>query len=274
MPLLPADSEFLCRLVRDRSGIVLGEDNARLLESRLLPLAQVTGFESIEELAARLRFEPTGPLAQQVVEVMIANEAGFFRGVSAFECLRRVVFPTMVAQRATECRLDAWCANAANGYEPYSLAIALREYAPQMANWQIRMVATDISPDALNRAREARYSQLEVERGLPAPLLATWCTKEDIDWRVNDDIRRIIQFRELNLLDSAWPLTGSFDIIFLRYALTYVDIDAKRYILGKCRRLLRPDGFLFLGANETTVNIDDGFMRVDPSGCHRLKPTT
>jgi chemotaxis protein methyltransferase CheR len=272
MPLSSADSLFLRTMVRNRSGIVLGEDKGYLLESRLLPLAKVVGLAGLEELTARLRSEPSGQLARQVVEAMTTNETFFFRDIHPFECLKKKVLPDMIAKRAAERRLDIWCAAASTGQEPYTIAMILREHFQQIANWPTRFIATDLASEVLKRAREGRYSQLEVNRGLPAPLLIKHFTKDGLDWKVKDDLKRMVEFKEQNLLES-FSISGQLDIIFIRNVLIYFDVETKKSILAKCRKLLRPDGFLFLGGAETTLNIDDAFERVeyDKGGCYRLK---
>lgn len=273
MAIAPADSEFLRQLVRQRSGIVLGEDKAYLLESRLNPLAKAIGIADLAALTARLRGEPSGQLSRQVVEAMTTNETFFFRDIHPFECLKKLVFPDLIAKRAGERRLDMWCAASSTGQEPYSIAMTMREHFPQIAGWSVRLLATDLATEVLKKARDGRYSQLEVNRGLPAPLLIKWFTKDGLDWKVKDDLRRMIEYRELNLLEN-YPISGGLDVIFIRNVLIYFDVETKKQILAKCRRLLRPDGFLFLGGAETTMNIDDNFVRVefDKGGCYRLKP--
>ncbi len=272
MPLTPQDSEFLRQLVRARSGIVLGEDKGYLLESRLIPLAKAIGLQGLEALTARLRVEPSGQLARQVVEAMTTNETFFFRDIHPFECLKKLVVPELISKRATAKRLDLWCAAASTGQEPYTIAMVLRDHFPQIAGWPTRFIATDIASEVLKRAREGRYSQLEVNRGLPAPLLIKHFTKDGLDWKVKDELKRMVEFKELNLLE-AFPLSGQFDVIFIRNVLIYFDVETKKAILGKCSKLLRPDGFLFLGGAETTLNIDDAFVRAeyDKGGCYRLK---
>lgn len=272
MAIPAADSQFLRALVRSRSGIVLGEDKDYLLESRLTPLAKAIGLAGLEELAARLRAEPSGQLARQTVEAMTTNETFFFRDIHPFECLKKLVLPELIAKRADSRRLDIWCAAASTGQEPYSIAIILRENFPQIAPWAVRFLATDLASEVLRRAREGRYSQLEVNRGLPAPLLIKHFTKDGLDWKVKDELKRMVEYKEQNLLEP-FQITGQLDIILIRNVLIYFDIETKKAILAKCRKLLRPDGFLFLGGAETTLNIDDAFVRVDydKGGCYRLK---
>ena len=272
MPLSAADSTFLRGLVRTRSGIVLGEDKAYLLESRLLPLAKAIALPGLEELTVRLRAEPSGQLARQVVEAMTTNETFFFRDIHPFECLKKVVLPELITRRGSERRLDLWCAAASTGQEPYTIAMVLRENFPQITGWATRFIATDLATEVLRRAREGRYSQLEVNRGLPAPLLIKNFTKDGLDWKVKDELKRMVEFKEQNLLDS-FQISGQLDVIFIRNVLIYFDVETKKQILAKCRKLLRPDGFLFLGGAETTMNLDDAFVRVDfdKGGCYRLK---
>jgi chemotaxis protein methyltransferase CheR len=273
MGITATDSEFLRTLVRQRSGIVLGEDKAYLLESRLTPLAKAIGLDGLDALVRDVRAQPNGQLARQTVEAMTTNETFFFRDIFPFECVKKLVLPEIIAKRASDRRLDMWCAASSTGQEPYSIAITIREHFPQVATWPIRFLATDISTEVLKRAREGRYSQLEVNRGLPAPLLIKHFAKDGLDWRIKDELRRMVEFKEMNLLD-AWPIHGPLDVIFIRNVLIYFDVETKKTILGKCRKLLRPEGFLFLGGAETTMNLDDRFERVnfDKGGCYRLKP--
>lgn len=274
MPLSPSDSEFLRTLVRHRSGIVLGEDKGYLLESRLAPLAKAIGLAGLEELTARLRGEPSGQLARQTVEAMTTNETFFFRDIHPFECLRKLVLPELIARRQSERRLDVWCAAASTGQEPYTITMVLREHFQGIASWPTRFIATDLASEVLRKALEGRYSQLEVNRGLPAPLLIKYFTKDGLDWKVKDELKRMVEFKEQNLLEP-FSISGQLDIIFIRNVLIYFDVETKKAILAKCRRLLRPDGFLFLGGAETTLNIDDAFVRADfdKGGCYRLKAT-
>jgi chemotaxis protein methyltransferase CheR len=113
----------------------------------------------------------------------------------------------------------------------------------------------------LDRTQAGLYSQLEVNRGLPAQRLVRHFTRSGTHWQVNDDLRRMLECRLLNL-DGAWPPLPAMDVIFLRNVLIYFDIPTKQRILARVRTMLRPDGYLFLGGAETTLNLDAGFERV------------
>mgnify|MGYP006123080699 CR=1 FL=1 len=135
-------------------------------------------------------------------------------------------------------------------------------------------IATDISNQILSRAREGKFSQLEVNRGLPAPLLLKHFEKQGLVWQIKPLLRSSIEFRKLNLIDN-WPPMPKMDVVFLRNVLIYFDVETKRKILGEVRKLLNPDGFLFLGAAEMPMSIDNAFERIDypRSGCYKLRQT-
>jgi chemotaxis protein methyltransferase CheR len=272
MALTQAAFDYLRVLVRERSAIVLEDQKGYLVEARLGPLARREGFASLDALVDHLRSgRRDGGLHQKVVETMTTNETSFFRDVHPFEQLRLEVLPELMRRRAAERRLDVWCAACASGQEPYSVAMLLREHFPTLAGWDVRVLATDLSLDVLERARQGRYSQAEVNRGLPARLLVKYFVKDGADWQLKDEVRRMVEFRQVNLV-GPWPAAPPQDVVLLRNVLIYFDEAARRSVLGKVRRLLRPDGRLFLGSAETTINLDDAFERVQHgrSICYRL----
>lgn len=275
MALTPADFEFIARLVRERSAIVLETGKEYLVESRLLPLARQEGFDSIASLVTALRTQSYGPLQRKTIEAMTTNETSFFRDLHPFEALKKNVLPQLIEKRASERKLTIWCAASSSGQEPYTIALTLREHFPALATWNVQIIATDISTYMLERTREGRYSQIEVNRGLPIMLLTKYFLKQGLEWQVRDEVRRLIKPMELNLA-GAWPALPAMDIIFVRNVLIYFDLPTKKGILDKMQRLLRPDGFLFLGGAETTINITDAFERVqlDRASCYRVRTTT
>lgn len=272
MPLTSFDLDLVRKLVRERSGIVLGPDKNYLIESRLTPVAKLNGLDSLEQLCLRLRAANSTVLQRQVIEAMTTNETLFFRDAHPFETLTKVVLPDMMARRQTQKRLTIWCAAASTGQEPYSIAMAIRDQLPSLASWQLRIVATDIAADILARAKAGLYSQLEVSRGLPPAFLARYFSKAGNEWQIKDEVKRMVEFRELNLLES-YGAVGTADVVLMRNVLIYFDLEMKRQILGKVRRTLAPDGYFFLGGAETTLNIDEAYERLpgDRGGCYRLK---
>ena len=272
MALGAAEFDFIRRLVLDQSAIVLDADKTYLVESRLLPLARREGLDSIGGLVGRLRGAPFNGLHQEVVEAMTTNETSFFRDFHPFEMLRKGVLPELLARRADERRLNIWCAACSAGQEPYSVGMVLREHFPQLANWNVRILASDISREMVERAREGRYSQLEVNRGLPASLLVKYFQKQGCEWQIQPSIRGMVDFTLFNLA-AAWPPLPPMDIILMRNVLIYFSVETKKNILAKIRRQLKPDGFLLLGGAETTFNLDESYQRVqfDRGACYRVQ---
>lgn len=263
-----ADFSYVSDLVRRRSAIVLETGKEYLVEARLTSLARELGIPSLAELVGRLRSGADRALADRVTEAMTTNETSFFRDIQPFDALRQHVLPDLVERRASSRKLSIWCAAASSGQEPYTIAMVLDEF-PQLAGWDIEMLATDISTEMLERARQGRYSSLEVNRGLPATMLVRHFEKHGTEYQIKPHLQKLIDYRFMNLA-APWGLMPQFDIVFIRNVLIYFDVDTKRDILGRVKRVLRPDGYLFLGAAETTVNLDDGFERApyERAGCY------
>lgn len=264
------DFGYVRDLVRKRSAIVLETEKNYLVESRLQPLARQEGFPSIAELVARLRTGGSGELHSKVVEAMTTNETSFFRDLQPFEAVRKVILPELIAKRATS-PLRIWCAACSTGQEPFSVAMLLAEYFPQLANGEVKILATDLSTQVLEKARSGCFNQIEVNRGLPAAFLMKYFDRHGLNWQLKESIRRMIEFRPLNLIET-WPVLLPMDIVFMRNVLIYFDVQTKKNILGKVRRVLHPDGYLFLGGAETTTNLDDLYVRteVEKASIYRL----
>jgi chemotaxis protein methyltransferase CheR len=265
-----AEFSYISDVVRRRSAIVLEPGKEYLVEARLAPLVRELGLDSIGALVARLRLPTGAGLADRVTEAMTTNETSFFRDVAPFQALRTTVVPPLLKARAAQRRLRVWCAASSSGQEPYSIAMTLDDAFPELAGWDVSIAGTDLSKEMVERGRSGLYKALEVNRGLPAPMLVKYFTKVGVDYQLKDELRSRVEFTELNLI-GAWPAFATFDIVFLRNVLIYFDVDTKRTIIGRVKRLLAPDGYLFLGAAETTLNIDDGFERVpvERAGCYR-----
>lgn len=273
MSISVSEFEYVRHLIHDRAGLFLEPGKEYLVESRLVPLARQEGFSSLERLIAGLRDSPFNGLHHKVVQAMTTNETSFFRDIRPFEYLRTNVLPELLARRQNERSLTLWCAASSTGQEPYTVAMLLQESIPQyLANWNIRFIASDLSSEVLARAIQGRYSQLEVNRGLPAKFLVKYFQKEGADWQIKGEIRRMVEFRELNLTEQ-WSTLPPTDIVFMRNVLIYFKTETKSQILANVRRILRPGGYLFLGASETTLYIDHEFEAVpaDRPCCCRVR---
>lgn len=270
MPIEKADFDFLCDLVYRKSGIVLEPGKEYLVEARMAGVVRSEKMASIAALVARLRASSVDPLHVRVVEAMTTNETSFFRDIHPFEALKKVIIPDLLQKRAATKALSIWCAAASTGQEPYTVAMTLLDAIPDIAAWKITFIATDISTEMIARCKAGRYNQIEINRGLPATLLVKHFSKQGLEWEISPRLRSMIDFRELNL---TLPFTTlpTLDIVFMRNVLIYFDAPTKQRILANTRRLLRPDGCLFLGSAETTMGLDDAFERVpiEKSGIYR-----
>jgi chemotaxis protein methyltransferase CheR len=265
------DIDFVRDLVRRRSAIVLEDGKEYLIEARLGPVAREEGFASIGALVAAIQGKPFDGLHRKVVEAMTTNETSFFRDVHPFDSLRQIVLPDIIAKRKPFRRLTIWCAASSTGQEPYTIAMVLREHFPELVDWQVKILATDLSTAVLDRAKEGRYRQLEVNRGLPAHYLLKYFERHGAEWQVKASVRELVEFRQMNLID-AWPSLPEMAVVFLRNVLIYFDVATKRTILEKVRKILASDGVLFLGGAETTMNVDPAFDRIAiaKSSCYRV----
>jgi len=271
LELSPADFDLIRNLVRSRSAIVLEQDKHYLIETRLQMLVKTEGFPSLNHLMAEVRAEKQA-VHTRVVEAMTTNETSFFRDLQPFEAFTKLVLPELLGRREKERRLQIWCAACSTGQEPYSIAMLLREHRPSLLDWMLQVQASDLANTVLERARKGAFTQLEVNRGLPAMMLCKYFQKQGAEWLVKDELRSMIEFFQMNLI-TPWPPLSAMDVIFLRNVLIYFDVATKQQILARVRKVLRPDGFLFLGGAETTMNLDDSFERVpyERSGCYRLR---
>jgi chemotaxis protein methyltransferase CheR len=263
---------FFCELVRKQSAIVLEASKEYLIRARLEPVAKAHGLNSLDELARVVRERLNdAALVTEVVDAMTTNETSFFRDLKPFDLLREQILPELIERRARHRTLRIWCAASSSGQEPYTVAMILRERFPQISDWLIEFVASDISPTMVRRAKEGFFSQLEINRGLPAAYLVKYFTREDAGWRIKPELRRMIDFREVNLIHP-WPFSSTFDLVFMRNVLIYFDLAEKRRILGQLRQVLAADGCLFLGTAETTFNVDEKFLRIasGAASCYTL----
>lgn len=192
---------------------------------------------------------------------MTINETYFFRDVHPFDVLKKSVLPELIKKRESARQLNIWCAAASSGQEVYSIVMLLKENFPSLARWKINFVASDISKEMLDRCREGCYSQLEVNRGLAAPLLVKYFQKIGAHWQIKEELRRMVEWRQINLAEN-WDALAAPDIVFMRNVLIYFDLETRRNIFGRLSKSLKSDGYLFLGGAESPIGIDDHLKRV------------
>jgi chemotaxis protein methyltransferase CheR len=253
--------DYLRKLLKERSGLVLSSDKQYLVESRLLPIARKSGLTGLGELVQKIKTPGTEALIVEVVEAMTTNESFFFRDKIPFDHFREAIMPSLVVARAKQRRIRIWCAAASTGQEPYSLAMCLKEMAGQISGWRVEIIATDLSHEVLEKAKAGIYSQFEVQRGLPIQLLVKYFTQIGETWQIAPEIRSMVQYRPFNLLSDFGQL-GIFDVVYCRNVLIYFDQQTKVDVLDRIARIAEPDGFLVLGAAETVVGLTEAFKPI------------
>jgi chemotaxis protein methyltransferase CheR len=254
----PTEFEYLAKLLKDRSGLLLTKDKAYLIENRLLPVARKRDMADLTQLVRALMANDAA-LIKDVVEAMTTNESFFFRDGTPFDLFRDKVLPALMTRRASQKVLRIWCAAASTGQEPYSLAMILKENAAKLAGWRIEILGTDLSTDVLKRAKDGLYNQFEVQRGLPITLLVKYFKKVGEHWQIDQALRSMINYQPFNLLNDPRVL-GNFDIVFCRNVLIYFDPPTKTKVLDGISRQLASDGYLFLGGSETVLGLSQHFQ--------------
>lgn len=268
----PFDFKYLRQLVRDQSGVVLEADKDYLVALHLSGIASQAQFESIAALVDHLKHTPFSPLHIQVIEALVNHETSFFRDRHPFEALQTSVLPALMQARSSQRTIHIWSAACSTGQEAYSIAMLIREQFPELATWSLRLIASDFSKIALERAQQGQYTPLEVSRGLSSSLRDRYFRSVRQSWQIVDDVRQMVEFRQLNLIHP-WAGLPKMDVIFLRNVLIYFDVETKRSLLNKIQCYLQEDGYLFLGGGETTLHLDSEFEAVQgtTSLYHRLR---
>jgi chemotaxis protein methyltransferase CheR len=256
--LLKENYALLQQFVYRSSGIVLGEDKGYLFEARLTPLLRKANLASLNDLCALIRTGKGSDLQRQIVDAMTTNETLFFRDVAPFTALRTVILPEVIEQRKAARHLRFWSAASSSGQEAYSLAMLLQEMG--LEDWRIEILGTDLSESMIQRARLGRYMQIEVDRGLPASLLAKYFTRAGTEWEIKNEIRKSVKFERFDLRDSMSSL-GPFDFVFCRNVLIYFDVPTRKSILSQMESRMNHGGYLVLVSAETTLDISNSFDR-------------
>jgi len=257
MTIAPQDFEFYKDFLYKESGLNITIDKTYLLESRLNPILKKTGLPDIAALTSKLRANDLA-MKSKVIEAMTTNETFFFRDTHPFERFKDVVLPKILEHKPAGSTIRIWCAACSSGQEPYSLGIILKENPNLSTNHKFEIIGTDLSEDILNKARDAIYTQFEVQRGMPIQLLVKYFTQNGTAWHLNEDIKSMVKYSKFNLLEPMHQF-GTFDIIFCRNVLIYFDAQTKEKVLGELHAHCDKHGFLFLGGAETVVGVTDKF---------------
>jgi chemotaxis protein methyltransferase CheR len=256
--IMSENYRFLQAHVYSEVGIVLEDNKHYLFESRLAPIVRLLNFTSINELCALLRAKTHSEVSRQVVEAMTTNETYFFRDPSHYEAVRNILLPKLKEERRDGRNLRFWSAASSTGQEAYSLAMMLRDEG--FRDWNIQIYGTDFSSKVVERARSGLYQQIEVNRGLPTPLLLKYFRRSGLDWQLNEEVRRMARFDTIDLRKSMRTL-GPFDLVLCRNVMIYFDNETKRKIMKELHSTLFRGGWLLLGGSETAFGLEEWFDR-------------
>ncbi len=262
------DFEFFRKFLLEQSGFALERQKMYLLQGRLNPLLADHSLSDIRELVIRLR---TGDqvLMRQVIEAMVTSETLFFRDDYPFDALCTTILPRL-AKYPGQIRI--WSAAAATGQEAYSIAMSVADRMPQILS-RLSIMATDISAKALVRAKDGRYSDMEVRRGVPESLLAKFFEQDGGSWKVRQQIQCRIRFQEINLVADDLPCrmysAGYFDVVFCRNVLIYFDAEVRRKVIDNLSRCMNVGAFLLTGGTEKPEGVRSVWQRI-PVGRHYI----
>ncbi len=258
MPCSENDYAYLRKVVLEESANLIDPTRNVLFEARLTPIARTAGAENVEGLVELLREDRSDHLHRAVAEAMTINETSFFRDVRPFEMLRSKAIPELMGHRHSERVLRIWSAACSTGQEAYSVAMLLLEHFPELAEWDVKIVGTDISRSVLDYAARGRYRRIEVNRGLPAKMLVKYFERYGEEWEVSERVRGICEFAYANLCAPLPPLPV-FDLVLLRNVLLYFPEQDRSCVFADVHRQMNPRGFLLLGNSEQAEDSTDQF---------------
>ncbi len=264
MAISPEEFKLIASFLHEHSGIVINSGKEYLVENRLMVLLAQNGCANFTQFHQKLKRD-TGPLRTKVVGALTTNETLWFRDNSFFSALTDTIIPELVDRSRKQAKVRIWSAASSTGQEPYSVAMLLdhvgRRKMPNLDLNRFSILGTDISPSALQMAKQSRYSQLAISRGMRKDFLAKYFSKNGMAYEVKPEIRNLVTFKPFNLKDSFFPL-GKFDLILCRNVLIYFSDDLKSEIYGKIRNALLPNGYLAIGASESPRGLTTAFKQV------------
>ncbi|MGD8483610.1 MAG: protein-glutamate O-methyltransferase CheR [Thioalkalispiraceae bacterium] len=272
--LATEDYEYFCQFLEQKCGIVLGTNKQYLVTSRLNRLTNEFSLAGLDELMDNLKKGVNRKLQERVVDAMTTNETSWFRDNYPFEMLKNSIYPELAKTVSGPIRI--WSAASSTGQESYSISIATTEFQqrnPGLLNNPVEIIGTDISPSVVQIAREAKYDELSLARGLSAERREKFfIDHHDGGLSVRSEIRSRTRFSELNLMGN-YSLLGKFDIIFCRNVLIYFSSEMKSDILTRMAQVMKPRGYLFLGGSESPTGYCSAFemVRLPDGVVYRLK---
>lgn len=264
LKISPEEIRLITRYIHEISGIHLDESKKYLLETRLNTIAEAEGCGNYREFYAKAKKDASKVIERKIIDAISTNETLFFRDASPFQLLQHKIFPELIDARTPKMSsmktpLKIWSAASSTGQELYSVAIILRELLGDLSRFNIKLLGTDISDAAIAQASSGKYNKFEIERGLARDKLNKYFTMIGQTWKINDQIRSMVNFRKLNLM---LPFTGlgKFDIVLCRNVAIYFTPEDRKKLFNKMADILEPDGYLLIGSTESLTGICPRFI--------------
>lgn len=269
LPVTPSSVQLkaFAEIIEAEVGILYAETNYFQLQRRVEEIATQLGLHAPDELFQKVRTDRTA--RELLLDLATNNETSFFRDPNTFRALEERLVPALRATHPEKRVLRFWSAAASTGQEAYSIALtmdAMRAKDPAVPDYTI--LASDISERVLKRAAAGEYTQLEVQRGLPArTLIQAFEKKGETHWVLKPEFRRKVGFQRLNLL-SLWPGLPRFDVVFLRNVLIYQSAANKAAIVKRVQEQIAPGGYLVLGGSESLLGVPHELVGESVAGAH------
>ncbi|MBU2515653.1 protein-glutamate O-methyltransferase CheR [bacterium] len=260
-----SEQEFtdLAGLILNNAGIQIDQGKEYLMKSRLDPLLVQYGFESFRQLYQQANSDLTGKIKAEIIDAITINETYFFRDNSPFVLLENKILPDIIDRKSKHrpngpIPIRIWSAACSTGQEVYSIAIKLHEMLVQRNRYEITILGTDISNEAIARASYGKYNQFEVERGLDSRFLHKYFSQVAGGWRIKDEIRSLVRFSKMDL-NLPFTGIGTFDIILCRNVAIYFPVPGKIKLFQKIAKILNPGGALIVGGSESLSGLSSEF---------------
>lgn len=260
----PNEIKIISQYIYDISGIYLDQKKTYLFETRLSSIVEELGCKSYQELYKKSKADRSKKVERKIVDAISTNETLFFRDKGPFELLQHKILPEIIDCRTPKSNvlktnIKIWSAAASTGQELYSIAIVLKELIPDLTRYNIKLLGTDISDNAISQASYGKYNKFEIERGLPRAQLQKYFTPSGDFWKIKDEIRAMVNFRKMNLM-TPFAALGKFDIIFCRNVAIYFTLPDRKKLFNKIADSLVDDGFLVIGSTESLTGVCPRFV--------------
>ncbi len=261
--IAPAELKLISQYIQAITGIYLDQSKSYLFETRLSSIAEAYGCKSYQELHSKAKQEPSKKIEKEIIDAITTNETLFFRDKGPFELLQHKILPEIIDLRASQSamkpRIKIWSAASSTGQELYSIAIIIKELLKESSDYFFTLLGTDISDAAVAQASYGKYNRFEIERGLDKRYLQKYFTLLGDSWKIKDEIRAMVNFKKINLMQPLSGL-GKFDIIFCRNVAIYFTLEDRKKLFNKLADNLADDGFLIIGSTESLTGVCPRFV--------------